>query len=163
VGSVVRGGTGGCGAGGSREREVAILLPCELCGKPQDPGVRLVSDDAEVRVQVPFAASDHDEPEPDFAVVPVSTDRAVHPGRAHLIVEVANTSPRKDRIVKGAIYALAGVPEFWLVDVQRRLVEVYREPLGDHYTASHLARPGDRIEVQGLPGRFVAVSDVFPV
>lgn len=125
--------------------------------------VRLVDDMAEVRVQLPFAAHADSEPEPDLVVVPLPRQRGEHPDRALLVVEVADSSGHRDRVVKAAIYAAAAVPEYWIVDVVRQQVEVYSEPLGDHYGACHVARIGDRIDLLALPGRSLAVADVFPV
>ncbi len=122
--------------------------------------VAAYGDDAEVRPQLPFAAGPDSMPEPDLAVVPLGqTDH--HPTRAILIVEVADTSSATDRTVKAAIYAAAGVPEFWIVDCGRRLVEIHTVPLDDHYGACRLARPGDRIALPSLDGAAVAVADLF--
>ncbi|MDQ3632578.1 MAG: Uma2 family endonuclease, partial [Actinomycetota bacterium] len=58
--------------------------------------------------------------------------RGEHPRTASLIVEVANTSQRRDR-EKIADYARAGVPEYWIVDVVDELVVVHRGPSGEAY------------------------------
>ncbi len=125
--------------------------------------VFLCGDDADVGSQLPFAAADDSMPEPDLCVTPRGACATGHPDRALLIVEVVDSSGRRDRVVKSAIYAAAAVPEYWVVDVVRQQVEVYSEPLGDHYGASHVARIGDRIDLLALPGRSLAVADVFPV
>lgn len=77
---------------------------------------------ARVRVQLPFAASDISEPEPDLAVVPPGDPRLAHPEHASLVVEVADSSLSKDRRVKTRIYATAGVPE----DVEIAVSDVLR-------------------------------------
>lgn len=123
--------------------------------------VRLFSGEAKVRVQLPFATDEFGEPEPDLALIPLPVVRGEHPSRALLVVEVADSSLRKDRLVKGAIYARAQVPEYWIVDVAHRVVEVYREPLGDHYAQSFVARPGESVAIQALPGAMVAVAAIF--
>jgi Uma2 family endonuclease len=123
--------------------------------------VRLCGDDATVAPQLPLAASDDSEPEPDLYVFARDQGIDRHPERALLVIEVAATSQRKDRLVKGAIYAAANVPEYWLIDVMRQVIEVYREPMGDHFGRSWVARPGDRIDLLALAGRSVAVDEVF--
>src|SRR5688572_6382760 len=95
--------------------------------------VRQLGDRAQVRVQLPFVAPDESEPEPDVAVVPPGDPFGGHPDRALLTIEVSKTSQEKDRGPKGALYAAAGVPEFWLVDVAHRRVERYRRPLDGRY------------------------------
>jgi Uma2 family endonuclease len=86
-----------------------------------------------VRVQSPLALSDDSEPEPDVAVVPAGDYWSAHPSRALLVVEVAETSLLKDRGIKTALYATAGVPEFWLVNLAEQIIEVHRRPLAGRY------------------------------
>jgi Putative restriction endonuclease len=52
--------------------------------------------------------------------------RDAHPSRAHLIVEIAENSYRIDREDKASLYARAGVPEYWIVDLARETLEVHR-------------------------------------
>ncbi len=66
---------------------------------------------AKVRIQLPFIAADESEPEPDVAVVPLGDYSREHPSRAHFVVEVAHSSLRKDREVKGPLYAASEVAE----------------------------------------------------
>jgi hypothetical protein len=73
----------------------------------------------------PFAASNESEPEPDVAIVPSGNYVDRHPDRALLIIEVAESSPAYDRETKAPIYAASGVPEYWIVDVAGRAVEVH--------------------------------------
>ena len=68
------------------------------------------------------------EPQPDFAVIARDAPRPYHPGTAALIVEVALSSLRKDLRPKARIYGAAGVPEYWVVDLEARCVCVHVEP-----------------------------------
>jgi len=71
-------------------------------------------------------------PEPDLAIVPVTPiDR--HPSGALLVVEMGNTSLRIDLGPKARIYAEAGVPDYWVLDVKRREIVVHREPSGSRF------------------------------
>ena len=83
---------------------------------------------ARVRIQLGFAASEYSEPEPDVAVVPRDEQRTDHPARATLLVEVSASSLRFDRGTKAAVYARAGVPEYWVVDLVNRRVVRHRAP-----------------------------------
>src|SRR4029077_12696675 len=78
-----------------------------------------------VRVQGPFAASDTSEPEPDLALVPNEDHSRDHASQAFLLVEVAESSLRKDRVVKASLYARAGIPEYWIVNLRERVIEVH--------------------------------------
>lgn len=115
---------------------------------------------AAVRIQSPFAALDTSEPEPDVAVVPVGDYDTKHPHEAFLVIEVAESSLARDRGVKRRIYAAAGVPEYWIVDVRERSVEVYRGPRGDEYTSSERVEHMGTVTIERFPDVAVRVSDV---
>lgn len=97
--------------------------------------------EAEIRVGNPVALSELSEPEPDFLVAPPQphTYRTGHPADGSLVIEVAETSRERDLGVKAALYAAAGVPDYWVVDLQREEIVVHREPAGTAFgsVASH--------------------------
>jgi Uma2 family endonuclease len=124
--------------------------------------VLALGDRADVRVQVPLAASDISEPEPDIAIVAPGDYLDDHPQRAILVIEVAQASLGHDRTVKKALYAAAGVPEYWIVNLEAGLVEVYREPQGEIYRAQSEYGRDATIAVPGFDDVRVAVGDVIP-
>ena len=101
-------------------------------------------------------------PEPDVAVVRGVEDdfRFVHPATAELVVEVAVTSLAADR-EKAALYAEAGVKEYWIVLAEVERVEVYRRPESGAYLDKRTYQRGEVIEVVGVTGRDVAVDSLF--
>jgi Uma2 family endonuclease len=123
-----------------------------------------------VRPQMPLHLQEDSEPEPGIAVVPgTPADYAdSHPMTAVLAVEVAVTTLAYDHDVKGPLYARAGIPDFWLLDVPQRRVTVFRHPRLDSssvtgwiYGESGLYLPGDRIAPLAIPESSIAVSDLF--
>ncbi|HMO24823.1 MAG TPA: Uma2 family endonuclease, partial [Tepidisphaeraceae bacterium] len=81
----------------------------------------------EVRIQMPFDADGDSVPEPDVVVCgSADLSASAPPGRADLIIEVAGTSLRLDR-QKAEEYA-GRCTEYWIVNLQRREIEVYRLP-----------------------------------
>jgi len=92
------------------------------------------STDWHVRIEKPLRLGDS-EVIPELAVVPgrPSDYRTHHPETALLIVEIAHSSLPRDRLLKLPLYARAGVPEYWIVNLAERQVEVYRTPAGDSY------------------------------
>lgn len=116
-------------------------------------------------------APDDSEPEPDFALVrgDENTFRDRHPGPTDigLLVEVAASSLRVDRVGKGRIYARAGVPVYWVVNVPEKVVEVYTQPHGTGDTAAYATRtdyaPGSAVPVtlDGAQVGTVSASDIF--
>ena len=85
---------------------------------------------AVIRVQLSFRAGPLSVPEPDVAVVPgtLADYDLRHPDTALLIVEVAESSLVADRLSKSRIYAAAGIPELWIVNLRTDVVEVFRAP-----------------------------------
>ena len=76
------------------------------------------------------------QPEPDFAVIP-RTPRDAKPARALLVVEISKSSRRLDLGRKAELYAEADIPEYWVLDVERRELVVHRDPRDGHYTSVH--------------------------
>jgi Uma2 family endonuclease len=120
-----------------------------------------VGDRAEVRAQLSFAASDISEPEPDFAVVPKGAYREAHPATALLLVEVSATSLNKDRKLKASIYARAGVPEYWIVNVAETCVERHTVPRDGSYAKIEVVRPGESIRLELLDAVEIPVAEIF--
>jgi len=80
-------------------------------------------------------ADDTSLPEPDIAVVEHDDHLQQHPYGASLVIEVAKTSPKIDTQIKPPLYAGAGIPDYWVVDVDARRVIVHRNPTADGYAS----------------------------
>jgi Uma2 family endonuclease len=117
---------------------------------------------ADVCVQLPFVASDLSEPEPDVAIVPVGDYLEGHPRSALLVIEVAESSVGDDRSLKGPLYAAAGVPEYWIVNLVEGVVEVYREPRDGVYALVSRHDRDATLAVPGFADVRIAVRDVVP-
>ena len=119
---------------------------------------------ARLSVQNPIRLSDTSEPEPDVVLLTPEApqDRTPVPADLVLVVEVAVTSGDYDRTVKAPRYAAAGVPVYWVVDLEQEVVDVRREPDGDTYAERIRYRRGDDLP---LPAALhvdpIPVSDVF--
>ena len=86
-----------------------------------------------------------------------------HPTRALLVLEAAGESLAYDRSVKGALYARAGIPEYWVINVPEECIEVFREPdsnLGGYQSATTFGH-GEKVTSAVLPGLSVAVDELF--
>jgi Uma2 family endonuclease len=85
----------------------------------------------DIRVQMPFDVPGNSMPEPDLLVCTIADgQRMPHPARAELVIEVAESSIDHDRD-KALEYAAAGVIEYWIIDLNDRCIEVYRNPVSD--------------------------------
>ncbi len=116
---------------------------------------------AVVRPQLPVALDDESEPEPDLAISPVSDYTREHPSQVYLVIEVAESSLRKDRI-KGALYAAAGVPEYWIVDLVAGVFEIYRDPKFDGYGSVCRAGRGGAVAPLHFPDLVIQVDHIIP-
>lgn len=87
---------------------------------------------AKVYIQNPIRLDEHNEPQPDLAVLRKREPSYAftHPGPEDvlLIIEVADSSIRYDRDVKLSLYARYGIPEVWLLDGSSKRLEIYRNP-----------------------------------
>jgi Uma2 family endonuclease len=131
---------------------------------PQDPGhswsvtqlMRLCGPRLElVRIQLPLDVADGWVPEPDIALA--ESDPRHHPKTALFIAEVAYSSHRVDTR-KSFVYARAGIPAYWIVDIPGATVRVHTKPTADGY-ASIEAKTGDDVldtGVEGVPSTTVA-------
>lgn len=99
-------------------------------------------------------------PEPDLSVI-AEMRRDAHPASAMLVVEVSVTSLRVDRGTKAALYATAGVPEYWIVDVEHQRVEVRREPTDGEYRSVATFGTDDEIAPLALDLPPLALSTIF--
>jgi Uma2 family endonuclease len=118
---------------------------------------------AMVACQSPLALGES-EPEPDLSVLPLSPDTYAGglPDSAFLVIEVADSSLAYDTRVKSRLYAEAGIPEFWLFDVQGGRVLVHRAPSAAGYAAVEEIGPGGLLIVPGFADVQVAVDAVLP-
>jgi Uma2 family endonuclease len=127
---------------------------------------RVLGGRAVVRVQQPFIVGGYSVPEPDVAVVPgTEADYDTHhPTQGLLIVEVAASSLPQDRLTKSRIYAAAEVPEYWVVNLRDRCVEVFRNPDAANrlYRDRGVAQPGEGIDLAAMPGASVRVDELLP-
>lgn len=104
----------------------------------------------------------YSEPLPDLAVVSGSKAdfRSRHPTTAELIIEVAVSSERPDREM-AALYAEAGVKEYWIVLALKQQVDVYRKPLAGKYQERHLFTKDDEVVCAALPAIRVSLPALF--
>lgn len=125
----------------------------------------LVPDRAVLSVQDPVILGDFSEPQPDFMLLKPPLDvyrrRIPGPDDVLLLVEVADTSGPRDRGVKLSLYAQAGIPEYWIVDLEKNLIEVHRSAAGDRYVSVEPRAPGDRISPEAFPDIELDVSEIL--
>lgn len=117
-----------------------------------------------LRVQLPLSTGPTSEPEPDIAIVArdAGSPHGNHPRSALVVIEVAKDSLRKDRGPKVTTYAVAGVPEYVIVNLVEDCFEVYRKPhpIGA-YQSVETYRRGSTLALESLPGVALSVDEVL--
>ncbi len=136
---------------------------------------------AHVRVQGPVRLDDRSEPQPDIALLRRRYDYYAtgHPGPEDvlLLVEVADSTLELDRGEKLQLYARAGIPEVWIVNLQERRVESYTDPTSadptsadptsadptsDGYSAERHFETGDSVAPLRFPDVALEVERIIP-
>jgi Uma2 family endonuclease len=145
---------------------------------PHDATVSLVQAELAARIPAKWIlriqsaiTTSHSEPEPDVAVVRGPARRYVrsHPrGRdIALLVEVAERTLRQDRKEKGSLYARAGIPVCWIVNLADETVEVYTQPKGGRASAYGERQDYGRkasvpLTIAGQELGLISVRDLLP-
>jgi len=124
-----------------------------------------------VRIQLPVALDEESEPEPDVSVTPgrARDRRNAKPSRLALVVEIADSSLALDREYKGSLYARARIPDYWIVNLVDRVLEVYRDPGPDAaaryawaYGSIQTIRPGEQVSPVAAPSARISIADLLP-
>jgi len=115
--------------------------------------IRAIDPDvAGVRLAAPLRLAPLSMPEPDIAIVAPGVNTRAHPSAAMLAIEIAFSSLRLDIGTKAEVYAAAGIEEYWVIDIRKRVVHVYGSPVGDRYDAYRSVASGSlRPRFAGAP------------
>jgi Uma2 family endonuclease len=124
---------------------------------------RIAGDRYLVNNQLPLDADDLSLPEPDVAVTKVREFDENHPRASDVLlaVEASLSSISIDR-GKARIYGRAGVPEYWLIDIARRNVEVYTDPAEDGYRLIRIFGDTDALAPDFAPETPIEVFQLLP-
>jgi len=120
-----------------------------------------------VRMAAPIAIGIHEEPEPDAAAM-VRTGReyleiGTPPAQdVRLAVEISDSTLRWDLTIKNGQYASAGIPEYWVVNINARTLHVFRRPAESGYAEEILLTTEDEVSPLAAPDAAVRVSDLLP-
>ncbi len=127
--------------------------------------ITALGDRAAVQGQCSMRAAADSMPEPDLAVIPHDEDRPDRlPERALLIIEVADTSRKKDLGPKARLYALSLCPHYWVFDLEKRLVRVHADPRDGEYRLVSTLVPGQgaTLAVPDFPDIVLPIDELFP-
>ena len=151
--------------------EIRMMSPI---GVPHSHVVTLLTDwsyrvvpqaNIRIRVQNPIRIPVNDsEPEPDLVWVNQReyTDHHPDPEDVRLVIEVADSSLEVDRTEKMAIYAEAGIADYWIINLLENQIEVYRKPERKTYQEKNVYRKDQEVAPLVQPSAKLAPLQLFP-
>jgi Uma2 family endonuclease len=115
---------------------------------------KLPDEKAILSIQNPISIAPYSEPEPDISLLEFKADfyeeELPKAENVLLVIEVADTSLGYDREIKKPLFANAGIPELWIVNIEDEQVEVYKNPLNGDYVSRQIFKRGQTIHLDNL-------------
>jgi len=128
--------------------------------------IQRLGDRAVVRGQYPIRLADDSEPQPDIVLArpDIERYRTAHPGPEDilLVVEISDTTLARDRDVKLPLYAAAGIPEVWLMNLPQDRIEVYRDPAPEGYRSITLVPREGVVTPLAFPDVTIPCTELLP-
>lgn len=125
----------------------------------------VIGDKAIVSIQDPIHIDEHNEPEPDIALLKPREDfyEENHPTPQDilLVIEVSDPTIEYDREIKKALYAEAGIVKFWLINLKQNTIETYFSPANGTYYQMQIFERGQTLQSKNLPDLSLAVSEIL--
>jgi Uma2 family endonuclease len=119
----------------------------------------------ELDPQNPFVLDERSEPQPDIILVDPKLEtlrRHPRPDEIFLVIEVSDSTVRYDREDKRPAYARNGIREYWLLNLEENVLEVYREPAGATYLDARVLAADETIAPLAFPDVQLRVGDFLP-
>lgn len=125
---------------------------------------KIIANKALLSVKHPLRIDEYNEPEPDIAVLEYKEDyyTSAHPkaDQVLFLVELAETSLDFDREIKAPLYARAGIPVYWILDLKHENLEVYSNPQNGLYSLNDFKKKSDKVKIPGFDLE-ILVSDIL--
>jgi Uma2 family endonuclease len=119
-----------------------------------------------VRTQDPILLDNFSEPEPDLAIVKGTmfdyADRHPSPEDVYLVVEVADSTLKKDCEVKDKLYARSNITDYWVIDVKNRQVHIFRTPTPTGYDSHLILSESQAVSPLAFPSILIPISSILP-
>jgi Uma2 family endonuclease len=115
--------------------------------------------------QLPLVISDRSKPLPDMGLLHRRGDfyreHLPDPEDVFAVIEVSDTTLKFDRGTKLVAYARAGIPEYWIVDVNEKTIEICRDPHDLGYGSRKSAGKGDSVSFAAFPDVVFSVDELL--
>ena len=125
-----------------------------------------LNDIALIRTQDPIELDDFSEPEPDLVIVKGKildyADRHPSPEDVYLVVEIADSTLKKDCEVKDKLYARSNIADYWVIDVKNRQAHIFRTPTPTGYASHLILSESQTISPLAFPSIIIPISSILP-
>lgn len=119
-----------------------------------------------LRQEQPIILPADGQPEPDIVVLSGDhrqyNNRHPRPENVELLIEVSDSTLDFDRVTKGTDYTIAGIREYWIINLQDRQLEVHRDPQNGRWATTFTARENESVAPLVSPETPIAVADLLP-
>ncbi|MGB3616484.1 MAG: Uma2 family endonuclease [Catalinimonas sp.] len=116
----------------------------------------------EIDVQSTLNLTEASQPEPDATVLrPFDESKVPALKDVQIVIEVSDSTLRLDQTTKLRMYAAAGVPEYWIVNLKQRQIEVYTRPEGSRYADQTIYAADDTARSATVENLNVRVADLM--
>lgn len=132
---------------------------------------RIFDDSWFVQTQAPLRFGKRSEPEPDIAVIKGKMEDypTDHPTTAGSIIEVSDKTLNYDRKRKASLYAKAGIQDYWVLNLKKHQLEIFRRPISDaearhgfSYADQQVVKESESVSPLIKPDAAIAVADLLP-
>ncbi|NEO26375.1 MAG: Uma2 family endonuclease [Kamptonema sp. SIO4C4] len=126
---------------------------------------RQLGDNAIVSIQNPIRLNNHSEPQPDITLLQPRDDYYANKFPSSedilLLIEVADSSLLTDQEIKLPLYAEHNIIEYWIVNLTRQIVEIYRDPQNRAYQQQQMLLENQSISPLAFPELTVNFATIF--
>lgn len=124
------------------------------------------NDRYDVTVSAPLLLDDYSVPEPDLCLIDPITyselKRHAGPEHVYLLIEIADATLKLDRTEKLRAYARQRIQDYWVLNLQDNILEVWREPQGDEFRQRRVCRANDTESPLAFPDLEVRIEEFLP-
>jgi Uma2 family endonuclease len=117
-----------------------------------------------VQSQSPISIDKYSHPEPDITIAYFKKHRYINvdtrPEDIHFLIEVSDSTLQKDRTIKRELYAKAGIPEYWIINIPDEQIEVFKQLKDGDYQKTLILKKGEMALFESLNFQ-IAVKDIF--
>ena len=125
-----------------------------------------IGNTALVRTQDPIQLDDFSEPEPDLVIVKGTVleyaEQHPRPEHVYLVVELTDSTLKQDCEIKEKLYAQAGLIDYWVVNLKKRQLHIFRDPTPTGYTSHLILTEPNQASPLAFPNLIVILTSILP-